>query len=304
VPAVLFAAQLGLGTGCLLRSTFSDAPAEGLRIERDIAYHQGEGFDDAKHRLDLYEPDTPGPHPVVVFVHGGGWVFGDRHWFADAYGKLGRRLAHHGILAAVISYRLAPKFKHPAQIEDVARAVSWVLSHAAEHGGDPSRVFLMGHSAGAQMVALAATDPRWLRAQGADPRQLAGVVAISGPYDVAHCGRSTLLCGLPMVIPAFGRNPAVWRDASPAEHLRDAPAPPFLVAYADADPPLLREDGRRFSKALHEAGVPATELEVPWRDHFTDIADWGLPGDPLAEATLSFVAHAKPVAPSVAVAPR
>jgi acetyl esterase/lipase len=153
----------------------------------------------------------------------------------------------------------------------------------------------MGHSAGAQMVALTATDPRWLRAQGADPSQIAGVVAVSGPYDVAHCGRSTLVCGLPIVIPAFGRDHAVWRDASPAEHLHDATPPPFLVAYADADPPLLRQDGQRFAKALHDAGVPAVELEIPWRDHFTDITDWGLPGDPLAEATLSFVASAPKV---------
>jgi acetyl esterase/lipase len=293
VTAALAATQLCLGTGCLLRSAFTAAPAEGMRVERDIAYYGGAGFDDGKHRLDLYVPDGSGPHPVVVFVHGGGWIFGDRHWFADVYEKLGRRLASHGIVAAVISYRLAPRFKHPVQIEDVARAVSWVLHHAGEHGGDPGRVFLMGHSAGAQLVALVATDPRWLRAQGSDPGQIAGVVAVSGPYDVAHCGRSTLLCGLPMIIPTFGPNPAVWRDASPAQHLRDAPAPPFLVAYADADPSLLRDDGRHFVKALQDARVPAVELEVPWRDHFTDITDWGLPGDPLAEATLSFVAHAQ-----------
>jgi acetyl esterase/lipase len=278
-----------------LRSTLADAPTEGIRVEPDLAYYEGPGFDDAKHRLDLFEPTSAGPHPVIVFVHGGGWLFGDRHWLADAYGKLGRRLAQRGLVAAIVSYRLAPGAKHPAQIEDVSRAVAWVLRHAAERGGDPQRVFLMGHSAGAQLVALAATDPRWLRAQGADPRQLAGVVAVSGPYDVAHCGRSTLVCGLPMVIRTFGPDPTVWRDVSPAFHIPDAAPPPFLVAHADGDPALLREDARKFAQALRGAHLPVEELEVPWRDHFTDITDWGLPGDPLADATLSFVqAHAAP----------
>jgi acetyl esterase/lipase len=278
-------------TGCVAHSLWAQAtlPAGG-REYHDVAYEGGAGFDTVKHRLDLFVP-APGDRrrPVIVFVHGGGWVFGDRKMPFDGYGKLGRRLASRGFVTAVISYRLAPGAKHPAQVQDVAAALRWVRDHAAQYGGDPHRMFAMGHSAGAQLVALVGTDPRWLQAQGLEPSDLAGVIAISGPYDVKKLG-SSLFIGGPIVIAAFGRDRAVWADATPATHLRDGHPPPFFLSYADADFPMLRDYARAFARELHQAGVPVTLRELPFQDHFTEIADLGEPGDVLAAEIEAFIA--------------
>ncbi len=193
------------GSGCALAGwgkKFDLVPGE--REVLNVAYWQGDDFDDKKHRLDIFVPAPSSmPSPVLVFVHGGGWRLGDRQEIGSYYGRLGRELAARGVLTMVVSYRLAPGFMHPSQVRDVSRALAWTFAHAQDYGGDPERVFAMGHSAGAQLVALAACDPRWLQEVGASPSQLKGVIGISGPYDVEHMGHSTFLA-LPMVIPAFG----------------------------------------------------------------------------------------------------
>lgn len=282
-----------LGASCVVRSALRAAPSpSAVETVRAVPYHDGPEVDQQKHRLDLYLPGGEGPHPVVVFVHGGGWIFGDRNVALDTYGKLGRRLATRGVLAAVISYRLAPGHRHPAQVTDVARAVRWTLEHAAEHRGDPGRVFLMGHSAGAQLVALLATDPRYLAEQGRTPSELAGVIAISGPYDVDRLGRSLLIGGA-NVHAAFGPDPATWRDASPGNHLGDGEPPPFLLAFAEGDYPILRHEAVRFARKLWRVGIPVGLREAEGKDHFTVIMDLGAEGDPLGEWVQQFLRDPK-----------
>ncbi|MBS1149151.1 MAG: hypothetical protein H6Q89_849 [Myxococcaceae bacterium] len=285
----LLLGSLLLNAGMLRASVQTVDVCEGGREIRDVAYWSGADFDGEKHRLDLYLPAGSGPHPVLVFVHGGGWRLGDRQQLGGSYIKLGRRLAAQGVLTIVISYRLAPRFKHPAQVRDVSRALAWAMEHAPEYGGDPRRLFAMGHSAGAHLVALAATDPRWLAELNRSPAQLKGVIGVSGPYDVEHLGRSTLFGGLPMVIPAFGADASVWRDAVPANHLEHGTPPPFLIAWADADPELLRRDGVRFADALKQAHLEVTTFESPFDDHFSVITDFGGASNPLAEQVLKFI---------------
>jgi acetyl esterase/lipase len=283
---------IALGSSCALRAWVrpSQLPEGGVEA-RDLKYWEGEGFDDKKHRLDVYAPKGPGPYPVVVFVHGGGWIFGDRQQIGSNYVQLGRRLASHGVVAVIPSYRLAWTARHPAQIQDVARALSWTMRHAAEYGGDPSSLFAMGHSAGAHLVALAACDPRWLREQGASPSQLAGVIAVSGPYDVDHLGRSVFFGGLPMVIPTFGGDRSKWPDAMPATHLHQGHPPPFLVAWADGDPEVLRRDGPLFVRQLEAAHVPVETFEAPFADHLSVITDFADDGDALGKKALGFIAQ-------------
>lgn len=285
---VVILALLSLNA-CLLRASVQTVDVcEGGREVRDVAYWEGDDFDSAKHRLDLYLPSGPGPHPVVVFVHGGGWRLGDRQQLGGSYIKLGRRMAAQGLLAVVISYRLAPEFKHPAQVRDVSRALAWTIAHASEYGGDPQRLFAMGHSAGAHLVALAATDPRWLGEVGQSPVQLKGVIGVSGPYDIENLGRSTLFGGLPMIIPAFGRDSAVWRDAMPANHLK-SPTPPFLLAWADGDPEVVRRHGQRFADALKRARRDVVVFESTFDDHFSVITDFAGALNPLAEQVMKFI---------------
>lgn len=277
--------------GCIVRSLAKGEPlADGCREVKAVSYLGPEAATDGKHQLNLYLPAGPGPFPTVVFVHGGGWRLGDRDIPFDAYGKLGRRLARRGIGAVVISYRLAPDHKHPSHIEDVARALAWALAHVAEYGGDPKRVFAMGHSAGAHLVALAATDARWMKQAGADPSQLAGVIGVSGPYDVERLGHSTLFGGLPMVIPAFGEDPAVWREVMPYTHLAKASPLPFLVVAGDGDPEFLRRDAAHLAEALRAARFPTALRIAPFEDHFSIILNAAEDGNALGGWIEQFVA--------------
>jgi acetyl esterase/lipase len=275
--------------GCMLRSALMrvDPPPGELEVS-DVSYWHGDDWDDAKHRLDLYVPAGPGPHPVLVFVHGGGWRFGDRQQILSSYVKIGRRLAASGVLAVVISYRLSPHYKHPAQVRDVARAVGWTLQRIGDFGGDPDRVYVMGHSAGAHLATLIACDPKWLAEVGASPSQLKGVIGVSGPYDIEHLGKSTLFGGVTMVIPTFGSDHAVWRDAMPENHLGGHP-PPFLIAWADGDPELIRRDARIFTGALEQRHLKFETFQTTFDDHFSIIGNFGAPGDDLAKRVLQFI---------------
>ena len=132
--------------------------------------------------LDIYRPSDAGPpagHPVAVFFYGGSWNRGER----DDYKFVGAALASRGILTLVADYRLYPQVRYPDFLVDGALAVGYALREAAALGGDPRRVYVVGHSAGAYNAAMLAIDARWLRAVGHDPVELAGWVGLAGPYD-------------------------------------------------------------------------------------------------------------------------
>ncbi|MDP9025499.1 MAG: alpha/beta hydrolase, partial [Candidatus Eremiobacteraeota bacterium] len=133
-----------------------------------------------RHRLDLYLPANPGRAPLLIFVHGGAFMYGDRRDYAD----VGRELAQQGIVTAVVSYRLFPDADATGSAQDVASAAAWIIHHAVDYGIDSRNAFLAGHSAGAQIAALIGTNPAYLRQNGLDLSALRGVFAVSGAYDV------------------------------------------------------------------------------------------------------------------------
>jgi arylformamidase len=227
---------------------------------------------DPKRQLDLY---LPGGHdfPLVVFVHGGGWAWGDRTQSfggADIYRNIGRFLASQGIGAAVIGYRLVWPMDWQSQVGDVARAVAWVQAHAADKGGRADRVFLMGHSAGAQLAARVAADPTWLEQEHGSVRGVCGVVAVSGAgYDLGDI--ETYRAGFDPLYFAerFGGSRldgSWWRDASVVPFL-DATDPPFLVVSATGESRGLRRQSALFHEALGKAGVAARLVTVKGSSH-------------------------------------
>ena len=119
------------------------------------------------------------PLPVVIFIHGGGWDSGSK----DEYGFAGRAFAHRGYMTVLIDYRLYPDVKFPAFLQDSAKAVAWVHDNIASLGGDPDRIFLSGHSAGAYNVVMLALDRQWLERLGKSSNLIKGVAALAGPYD-------------------------------------------------------------------------------------------------------------------------
>jgi acetyl esterase/lipase len=147
----------------------------GFETARSIPYGEG-----PRRTLDVYRPDTAHASPVVIFFFGGSWQSGSK----EMYFFLGAALAQRGYLAVVPDYRVYPEVGYPGFIEDGALAVQWAKRNAARFGGDPEKLFVMGHSAGAYIVAMLTIDDRWLKALGlAARRDIAGMIGISGPYD-------------------------------------------------------------------------------------------------------------------------
>ena len=135
-----------------------------------------------RQKLDVYKPAqaaAAGGYPVVVFFYGGSWTRGER----ANYAFIGEALASRGVLTLVADYRLYPEVRYPDFLSDCALALAYGLKQAAALGGNPKRVFVMGHSAGAYNAAMLALDARWLKAAGHDPAELAGFIGLAGPYD-------------------------------------------------------------------------------------------------------------------------
>jgi acetyl esterase/lipase len=250
--------------------------------------------DDPKRQLDLYLPGGR-DFPTVVFVHGGGWAWGDRtqrFGGADVYRNIGRFLASQGIGTAVIGYRLIWTVEWRDQLGDVARAVSWVQAHVGELGGRADRVFLMGHSAGAQLAARIATDPAWLAAAGGDVAGVCGVAAVSGAgYDMGDI--ETYRAGFDPLYFAerFGGSRldgSWWLDASVVPWL-DAGDPPFLVISATGESGALRRQSALFVAALHEANVETTSVVVRGSSHERIILELSRADKTAGPAVLAFV---------------
>ena len=216
----------------------------GLSEQRGIVFDAAHGL-----KLDVYRPVAAQNAPVVVFFHGGTWKTGNRQQYRWA----GEALARHGVVAIVPDYRKYPQVTLDGFMHDAATAVAWSQRHAAEHGGDPRRLVLMGHSAGAHMAALLATDGRWLQAQGLSPRHLCGLVGLAGPYDFLPL-TDTDLIGM------FGRDPAQQRRSQPVAFV-DGDEPPALLLHGADDRVVEPRDSRSLQAALHRAGVPA-ELKI------------------------------------------
>lgn len=245
---------------------------------------------DPKQRLDLFVPAGRGsarpPFPVAVFVHGGVWAHGDRKQFEN----VGKALARHGILTAVMSYRLAPAAKHPAQIEDVANAVAWLAEHAAEHGGDPNRIVAIGHSAGAHLVSLLALDDHWLGEHHERPHaRIAAVVALCGIYDLEEPfgdpGQDT---GRDYVARAFGEPGPVWSQASPVRYLTPKRDLPFLLIMAGSDYPGIRTQTTMMENAMRKAGWSPALRDIAGRGHDDLVSRIGADGDPTTDAIVEF----------------
>jgi acetyl esterase/lipase len=221
----------------------------------DIAYGP-----DQRQTLDVYVPDGESgvPRPVVVFFHGGGWSRGSK----DIYRFVGSALAEKGAITVIANYRLTPEVRFPVFVEDAASAVAWTFRNIADHGGDPARIFLMGHSAGAHISALLALDPRYLARDGIDTAQLAGVIGLSGPYDFAITA--------PALESVFGK-PADPADTQPVRFVR-ADAPPVLLLHGTADRLCRYEQSIRLAERLTAAGGQAEVKLYPDRDHTDTVA--------------------------------
>lgn len=208
--------------------------------------------------LDIWVPETAQAGdqlPVIVFFYGGGWDSGER----GSYGFVGRALAQQGFVVVIPDYRLVPKAHWPDFIEDSAAAVAWTHEHIAKLGGDPDRIALMGHSAGAYNAAMLALDPQWLRAAKSDPSIIRGVAGLAGPYDFLPLEKG-------------GRGDKAMGKVKPIEktqpiHFARGDAPPLWLASGDEDDTVRPRNSQNLAAAIERAGGPVALRIYPGMGH-------------------------------------
>ena len=283
-PSALVAALLAaltLSACSPERLANASASLNGLRVTRDLPYGP-----DARNVLDLYAPAQARGAPIVLFIHGGSWKGGSK----DGYTFVGESLARVGYLTAVMSYRLAPKNRYPSFIQDAAQALRWLQDHAAERGGDPKSLFVVGHSAGAFNALEVTVNPRWLSEAGVPISSVRGVVGIAGPYDYDFRAGDTR-----DAFPA-GATPT---EVMPSRHVRADP-PPTLLLVAGKDQVVGPENGARMLAALQAKGADVTLTVLPGVDHYTVIGALGRNLQFLGgtrRAVLEFLGKASPKRP-------
>lgn len=269
-----------------LAASPAPSPAPEPRIlQTEVDYVEGEGADPVKNTLDIFRPEGQTGLPVLLFFHGGVWQLGDK----DSYTNVGQALARRGIVTLVVNYRLTPTVRHPGHVQDAARAVAWALENVERFGGRKDRIFLSGHSAGGHLVTLLLFDPSYLRAVGHAPEELAGVIALSGVFDLTRPIDDTPEGGFESFIyPPFGEDKAARLAASPVSHLH-AVRPPLLVLVAGEDYKDMRQQSRDFVAALKARKLPVSFLTVPGRGHFELVQRIGSDADPTTEHLVRFV---------------
>jgi acetyl esterase/lipase len=234
-------ASLALG-GCSSAGLLNAVePKFGLTITNDLVYGEG-----PRRMLDVYRPrSAKGAAPVVVFFYGGNWQSGAK---AD-YVFAGAALASKGYVVVIPDYRLYPEVRWPAFLEDSAQAVAWAKANAARYGGDPGRLVLMGHSAGAYNAAMLTVDRRWLGAVGLDPqRDVRAFVGLAGPYDFLPLRQEALKV---IFGPEEGRP-----DTQPITHV-DGAAPPMWLVTDKGDKVVDPGNTSRFAARVRERGGQA-----------------------------------------------
>ena len=236
------------------------APKQGVEITKDIAYGAHE-----RQRLDLFVPSRKptNPAPVVVYVHGGGYVGGARSPLPGLiYDNVPTFFARNGMIGVNMTYRLAPEFKFPSGSADVGAAVAWLKANVTKHGGDPNRIILMGQSAGASHAAAYTFIPE---VHGADGPGNAAAILMSGVYASHHPEFNPDGKPSPNHLAYFGEDMAKWPAMSPLNHIKPG-HPPVYICVTEFDPYPLA-----WPSAALLAAVERCDKAMPWfrvlRDH-------------------------------------
>jgi acetyl esterase/lipase len=276
----------GFSSACTsLSFLIANVPAAFGAYERssDIAYGK-----DRRQRLDVYRPRQAGTgRPVVIFWYGGSFDSGSK----DSYRFVGAALAERGFVTVVPDYRLYPMVRFPAFLEDPAKAVAWVQQHAQEFGGDPHRIVLMGHSAGAHIAAYLAYKPDALIEAGARPEWIAALVGLSGPYALAPNTRR--------LHTIFGR-PYTEADWQPVRFVTHR-APPTFLAHGLDDLLVSAHQSEQLRDALRQADVRVEAKLYAGRGHADMVAALSMPARhraPVLDDASAFIESVTAVAPA------
>lgn len=225
------------------------SPRDGYNLTRDLAYGPLK-----RQKLDVYVPDIFAPGaPVVIFFHGGRWQEGSK----DDYRFAAQALASRGFVTILPNYRLFPQVRFPTFVLDSADAVAWVYREISAYGGNPERIYLMGHSAGAHIAALLALDEHYLY-QRVPTLQLAGLIGLAGPYDFLPLTDADLQ--------AIFAPPQDWPLSQPIEFV-DGNEAPMLLLYGDEDTSVKPHNLKNLARRVRERGGQVDTIVYPDVDH-------------------------------------
>lgn len=281
---------------CLLTILALLPVARAQNLKSNLAYVEG-GHE--RQVLDVYAPDDAKNLPVVFWIHGGGWQTGDK----TSVQEKPKFFTKNGFVFVSTNYRLLPEVEMEDIVRDIAKSVRWVHDHIAEYGGNPNRVWVMGHSAGAQLAALISIDDRYLKAEGLSLEILKGCVPVDGDtYDVPAIIETaeTRLRAHGQPLPTnghrqkFGGTPERHRDLSAVTHVAAGKGiSPFLILHV-ADHPDTSAQARRLGAVLKEAGIPVTVFGARETNHNRLNNEIGLPDDPATAALVQFLGETTP----------
>ncbi len=254
----------------------------GSRVVRDVYYV---GVEDGYRALDIYTLSTRGKHPVIFFVHGGAWTMGDK----GNHAAKALFFVRKGYVFVGVNYRLAPDVKYPAFAYDVAQALAWVYNHIEEYGGDRDKIYLMGHSAGAHLVALISYDAEFLGRYGLNTTIIKGLILLDGGgYDTPYVREEFPLLFKMIYEQAFGDDEETLRDASPIYHLKKGMyVPPTLVIYTSWKHTYA--EAQRLMDALRRVGASYDYYYAEDKTHDAVSRDIGKPGDKVTEKILDYL---------------
>ena len=271
-----------------------NAQAQAQEIKRDIPY-VSQGHE--RQVLDVYSPAGAKNLPVVFWIHGGGWQAGDK----SSVQLKPQVFVEKDFVFVSTNYRLLPNVEIDVIFRDIAKSIHWVHDHIAEHGGDPKRMLVMGHSAGAQLAALICTDNRYLKEEGLTLSMIKGCVPVDGDtYDVPAIietaeTRRRVHGQTPPKLghrEKFGNTPEKHRDFSAVTHVaKGRNIPPFLILHV-ADHPDNAAQAFRFGAVLKEAGIPVTVFGAKETNHTKINENLGVTDDPSTKALFDFVGDA------------
>jgi acetyl esterase len=257
------------------------APKEGIEVTRDIAYGAH-----PRQQLDVFARAgaTAGFRPVLLFVHGGAFVDGDRNRSDEVYSNVLYYFARHDMVGINIEYRLAPEHRYPAASADVALAVQWAVRHAVEFGGDPDSIFLMGHSAGGAHVGSYGFDRRF---RDEAHRHVAGLIIVSGRVRADNGSENP---NARKVEAYYGADASLYEDRSPVSHV-SADSPPTFIAFAEYENPLIDLYCLELAHGIARATRRAPALmRLERHNHTSIVAHMNTAEDRLGAGIRAFVA--------------
>lgn len=271
--------------------TSTAMPPISKKVYKSIPYKQVNGVDPNLLSLDIYTPASAGAHPVIVMIHGGSWSGGDKDTLVVS-GTKSEFFTNKGFVFVSINYQLAPKAIYPRPELNVAAALAWITLHISDYGGNAGQLYVMGHSAGAQLAALVATDAGFLAYFKLKPSILSGVILLDAAgLDIPATMSNSLKF---MYTTAFGENPNTWAAASPVNHVAaNQGIPLFLVCYTFQVAPFALTS-EEFAGKLEAAGVKVWDHAALDKTHDSINDDVGTLYDPVTERIMLFLEETLP----------